>query len=68
MYDAGLTTENYDQSDIHWVLPALGNSWIIIQIWLYTALNRTPSIDCYLVGAVPKTSISFSVLGTATSL
>ena len=23
-------------------------------IWLYIALNRTPNIDCYLVGAVPK--------------
>ena len=23
-------------------------------IWLYTALNRAPKIDCYWVGAVPK--------------
>ena len=38
----------------HWVLPPLSNSWIIIIIWLYTALNRTPNIDCYWVGAVPK--------------
>ena len=25
-----------------------------ILIWLYTALNRTPNIDCEWVGAVPK--------------
>ena len=37
-----------------WVLPPLGNSWIILRIWLYIALNRTPSIDCYWVGAVLK--------------
>ena len=36
-----------------WVLP-LSNSWIINIIWLYIALNRTPNIDCYWVGAVPK--------------
>ena len=30
------------------------NSWIIIIIWLYIALNRNPNIDCYWVGAVPK--------------
>ena len=28
----------------------LSNSWIIIIIWLYIALNRTPNIDCYCVG------------------
>ena len=32
----------------------LSNSWIISKIWLYIALNRTPNIDCYWVGAVPK--------------
>ena len=37
-----------------WVLPPLTNSWIIIMISLYIALNRTPNIDCYWVGAVPK--------------
>ena len=26
----------------------------MIIIWLYIALNRTPNIDCYWVGAVPK--------------
>ena len=36
--------------------PTLRNSWIIIIIWLYIALNRTPNIDCYCVGAVPKSS------------
>ena len=30
-----------------WVLPPLRNSWIILMIWLYIALNRTPNIDCY---------------------
>ena len=37
-----------------WVLPPLSNSWIISIIWLYIALNRTPNIDCYWVGAVPN--------------
>ena len=30
------------------------NSWIIIIIWVYITLNRTPNIDCYWVGAVPN--------------
>ena len=30
-----------------WVLPPLSNSWIRSIIWLYIALNRTPSTDCY---------------------
>ena len=33
-----------------WVLPPLSNTWIIIKIWLYIALNRTHSIDCYWGG------------------
>ena len=37
-----------------WVLPPLSNSWIINIIWLCIALNRTPNIDCYWVGAVPN--------------
>ena len=37
---------------VGWVLPPLSNSWIITIIWLYIALNRTPNIDCYWVGAV----------------
>ena len=37
-----------------WILPPLSNSCIIIIMWLYIALNRTPYIDCYWVGAVPK--------------
>ena len=32
----------------------LSNSWIIIIIGFYIALSRTPNIDCYWVGAVPK--------------
>ena len=32
------------------VLHPLSNSWIIIIIWLYIALNRTANIDCYLGG------------------
>ena len=39
---------------IFWMLPPLSNSWITVIIWLYIALNRTPNIDCYWVGAVPK--------------
>ena len=39
---------------ITWVLPPLSNSWITTLIWLYIALNRTPYIDCYWVGAVPN--------------
>ena len=37
-----------------WVLPPLSNSWIISIIWLYIALKRTPNIDRYWAGAVPK--------------
>ena len=37
------------------VLNPLSNSWIIIIIWLYIALDRTPNIDCYWGGgAVPN--------------
>ena len=44
----------YSIAHIHWVLPSLSNSWLIHTIWLYIALNRTPNIDCYWVGAVPN--------------
>ena len=37
-----------------WVLPSLTNTWIIVIVGLYMALQRTPNIDCYWVGAVPK--------------
>ena len=37
-----------------WVLPCLINSWIIIMIGLYIALNMTPNVDCYWEGAVPN--------------
>ena len=37
-----------------WVLPPLSNNWIIFIISLCIALNMTPSIDCYWVGAVPN--------------
>ena len=37
-----------------WVLPPFSNSWIINIIWVYIALNGTPNIDCYWVGAVPN--------------
>ena len=36
---------------IGWVLPPRSNSWIINVIWLYIALNRTPTIDCYWGGS-----------------
>ena len=39
---------------IGWILPRLSNSWIILIVWLYIALNRTPNIDCYWVGTVPN--------------
>ena len=41
-----------------WVLPPLSNSWIILIIWCYIALNRTPNIHCYWVGAVPNLQVS----------
>ena len=34
-----------------WILPPLSNSGMIINIWLYIALNGSPNIDCYWVGA-----------------
>ena len=37
----------------------LSNSWMIILIWLYIALNRTPNVDCCWVEAVPKSYGSF---------
>ena len=40
--------------DIPWVLPPLSYGWTITIIGLYIALNRTPNIDGYWVGAVPK--------------
>ena len=46
-----------------WVLPPLSNSWITIIIWLYIALNRTPNIDCYWVGAVPNLYPRFRTFG-----
>ena len=40
-----------------WVLPPpqqqLDNNYNM-DIYIYVALNRTPNIDCYWVGAVPK--------------
>ena len=36
-----------------WVLPPLSNNWIL-NIMCYIALNMTPNIDCYWVGAVPN--------------
>ena len=32
----------------------LSNSWTILIIWLYITLKRTPNIDFYLGGPVPK--------------
>ena len=39
------------------VLAPLSNSWIILIIWLYIALNRTPNIDCYWGGGGGSTPI-----------
>ena len=36
------------------MLPPLSNGWMMNKVWLYIALNRTPNIDCYWEGAVPK--------------
>ena len=41
-----------------WVLPPLSNSWIIIIIWLYIALDRTPNIDCYWGGQYPTQTLN----------
>ena len=35
-------------------LPPLCNSWIIHIVHLYIALNMTPNLDCYRVGAIPE--------------
>ena len=34
-------------SPINWVLPPLSNSWIMNIMWVYIALSRTPTINCY---------------------
>ena len=31
-----------DNKGMFWVLPPFSNSWMLILIWLYIALNRTP--------------------------
>ena len=43
------TTSGCWSLSLTWVLPPLSNSWIIVIIRLYIALNRTPNIDCYWV-------------------
>ena len=53
-WDNGKENGNYYLGFRLSTAPPLSNSWIIIIIWLYIALNRTPNIDCYWVGAVPK--------------
>ena len=46
-----------------WILPPIRNSWLITIIGLYIALNRTPNLNCYWVGAVPNVqNILFRVL------
>ena len=49
-----LTMELFGITSRLWVLPPLRNSWITIIIWLYIALHRTPNVDSYWEGAVPK--------------
>ena len=45
------------------------DSWIILIIWPYLTLNRTPNIDCDWVGAVPKVSaFRFKVYRTCVRL
>ena len=46
---------------LDWALPTLSKSWmiiILIIIRLYIALNRTPSIDCYLGGSTQGLELS----------
>ena len=57
-----LITPTPRMQTICWVLPPLSNSWIIIILWLYIALNRTLNIDCYWVGAVPKPYESHKII------
>ena len=38
---------NYGLGPITLGTAPLSDSWIIIIIWLYIALNRSPNIDCY---------------------
>ena len=44
---AATTPDLTPNGGLGWVLPPLSNSWIILILWLYVALNRTPNIDCY---------------------
>ena len=48
--------------------PPLSNSWITFRVWLYIALNRTSSVDCYWVGAVPSLNIIPGARGEAQHL
>ena len=41
------------------------SSWIMIILWVYIALNRTPNIDCYWGGGtVPKLYVSELTFGS----
>ena len=44
------------------VLLPLSNSWILIILWLYIALNRTPNIDCYWEVAVPNVKVTMTMI------
>ena len=54
MFEGSNSKSLMHETVIYWVLPPLTNSWIILLTWINTALNRTPNMDCYWVGAVPK--------------
>ena len=41
---------------IPWILPPPSNSRVFI-IWICRALSRSPSIDCYCMGAVQNLSL-----------
>ena len=51
LYGAGV---GFLSDDYLGYCPPISNSRIINITWLYLALNRTPNIDCYWVGAVPN--------------
>ena len=53
--------EELKRSCYYWVLPPLSNSWIINILELHIALNRTPNIDCYWVGAVPNVTTMLNI-------
>ena len=59
---AGVYPSNRASWCMPWVLSPPSNSWIITIKWLYIALNKTPNIACYWVGAVPNACLQCRTL------